>query len=59
VSNRVQPLAIPQGMHAVKIRADAKFWRHWQGNKERMKDIGYRCRKVGRPSVACLATSQG
>jgi hypothetical protein len=53
--NKVQPLAIPQGMHAVKIRADAKFWRHWQGNK----DIGYRGPKVGRPSVACLATSQG
>jgi hypothetical protein len=47
VSN-VRPLAIPEGMHAIKIRADAKFWRHWHGDKERMVQVGYRCRKVGR-----------
>jgi hypothetical protein len=39
----VKPLAIPDGMHAIKIR----FWRHWHGDKERMRQIGYRCRKVG------------
>jgi hypothetical protein len=48
VRNKVQLLVIPEGMHAIKIRADAKFWRHWHGNKEQMRDIGYRCRKVGR-----------
>ena len=45
---RIQPTEIPEGMHAIKIRADAKFWRHWHGNKEQMRQIGYRCRKVGR-----------
>jgi hypothetical protein len=34
-------------MRAIKIRADAKFWRHWHGNKDQMRQIGYRCRKVG------------
>ena len=48
MSNKVQPLAIPEGVHAVKIRADAKFWRHRHGNKEGMRDIGCSCRKVGR-----------
>jgi hypothetical protein len=40
--------AIPEGMQAIKIRADAKFWRHWHGNKAQMRQIGYRCRKVGK-----------
>jgi hypothetical protein len=31
----------------MKIRANAKFWRHWHGNPDRMRQIGYRCRKVG------------
>ena len=47
MSTKVQPLIIPDGMHAIKIRADAKFWRHWRGNTEQMRQIGYRCRKVG------------
>ena len=38
---------IPEGMQAIKIRADAKFWRHWHGNREQMRQIGYRCRKAG------------
>jgi hypothetical protein len=36
----------PQGTHAIKIRADAKFWRHWHCNPGQMRQIGYRCRKV-------------
>jgi len=48
VSTKIQPLVIPDGMHAIKIRADAKFWRHWHGNPEQMRQVGYRCRKVGR-----------
>jgi hypothetical protein len=48
VSTKVEPLAIPEGMHAIKIRADAKFWRHWHSNTEQMRQIGYRCRKNGR-----------
>jgi hypothetical protein len=32
-------------MRAIKIRADAKFWRHWHGNKDQMRQIGYRCRR--------------
>jgi hypothetical protein len=47
VSTKVQSLAIPEGMHAIKIRADAKFWRHWRGSPDQMGQIGYRCRKVG------------
>jgi hypothetical protein len=47
LSKQVTPLAIPEGMHAIKIRADAKFWRHWHGDKEHMREIGYMCRKVG------------
>jgi hypothetical protein len=47
VSTKVQPFSIPEGMHAMKIRANAKFWRHWHGNPDRMRQIGYRCRKVG------------
>ena len=48
VSTKIQPFSLPEGMHAIKIRADAKFWRHWRGNSEQMQQIGYRCRKVGR-----------
>jgi hypothetical protein len=48
VSTKVEPLSIPEGMHAIKVRADAKFWGHWHGNPEQMRQIGYRCRRVGR-----------
>jgi hypothetical protein len=48
VSTKIQPFSVPKGMHAIKIRADAKFWRHWRGNSGQMQQIGYRCRKVGR-----------
>ena len=48
VSTKVQPLSIPEGMHAIKIRADTKFWRHWHGNPDQMREIGYCCRKIGR-----------
>jgi hypothetical protein len=47
VSTKVQPLSIPDDMHAIKIRVDAKFWRHWHSNPDQMRQIGYRCRKVG------------
>jgi hypothetical protein len=47
VSTKIQPFSVPEGMHAIKIRADAKFWRHWRGDSEQMQQIGYRCRKVG------------
>jgi hypothetical protein len=47
MSTKVQPLSIPEGMHAIKIRANAKFWRHWDGNPDQMRQIGYGCRKVG------------
>jgi hypothetical protein len=48
MSTNAPPLAVPEGMHATKIRADAKFWRLWHGNPDQMKQIGYRCRKIGR-----------
>jgi hypothetical protein len=41
-------------MHAIKIRADAKFWWHWHGNTEQMRQIGYRCWKIGRSWYARL-----
>ena len=47
MGTKVLPLSTPDGMHAIKIRADAKFWRHWRGNPDQMRQIGYRCRKIG------------
>jgi hypothetical protein len=47
LTTKPQPLFIPEGMHAIKIRADTKFWRHWHGNPDQMRHIGYRCRKIG------------
>jgi hypothetical protein len=59
VSTRLQPPEIPEGMRAIKIRADAKFWRHWHGNKDQMRQIGYRCRKVGARWHAWLLIRDG
>jgi hypothetical protein len=48
VSTKVEPLSILESMYAIKVRADAKFSRLWHGNPEQMRQIGYRCRRVGR-----------
>jgi hypothetical protein len=47
VSAKLRSLVTLEVRHAIKIRADAKFWRHWHGNKRQMRRIGYRCRKAG------------
>ena len=59
MNTRLQSLDVPDGMRAIKICADAKFWRHWHGNKERMRQIGYRYRKVGSRWHAWLLIPEG
>jgi hypothetical protein len=41
-------------MHAIRIRADTKFWQHWRANPDQVRQIGYRCRKIGRRWYAWL-----
>jgi hypothetical protein len=45
VNAKLPSFVIPGGRHAIKIRANAKFWRPWHGNKSRYDGSAIGARK--------------